>query len=160
MRMMLKTLQEEDSSPTEENDDVTTQDDSSEQPSSDTMMTVKGEMPVLDVWRAVLDDLQRERRMDIALCARPARVHIDGDTFAIHFDAHLRGQHSCLSHADNARLVQQLLSQHAGEKVELRVVLDENHDRLVGDSAEWDWLKQAREKALIEEIPSPRGDNE
>lgn len=152
--------QEEDSSPTEENDDATTQDESSEQPSSDTMMTVKGEMPVLDVWRAVLDDLQRERRMDIALCARPARVHIDGDTFAIHFDAHLRGQHSCLSHADNARLVQQLLSQHAGEKVELRVVLDENHDRLVGDSAEWDWLKQAREKALIEEIPSPRGDNE
>ncbi len=155
-----RSLPEKDTSPAEDKDNDKVQDDLSEKRFRDTMTTAKGEVPVLDVWRAVLDDLQRERRMDIALCARPARVCMDGDTFAIHFDAHLRGQHSCLSQVDNARLVQQLLSQQAGEKVELRIALDEDHDRLVGDSAEWNWLKQAREKALIEEIPSPRGDNE
>lgn len=149
---------EDDTAADGNEEDAVAQDDSSDGQSSDTMMTAKGEMQVLDVWRAILDDLQKERRMDIALCARPARVYMDGDTFAIHFDAHLRGQHSCLSQTDNARLIKQLLANRVGERVDLRIILDKEHDRLEGDSAEWSWLKQAREQALIEEIPSPRGD--
>jgi hypothetical protein len=104
--------------------------------------------------------LQRERRMDIALCARPARVKTDGKKIALHFDARLKGQHSLLSQIDNTRMVQQLISNHVGYKVELRIILDKKHDSMEGNSAEWGWLKQAREQALIEDIPSPIGENE
>lgn len=156
----IRDVAEDDACLSENDIDTHTSNVSDESESGNTMKTIKGDMPVLDVWRAVLDDLQREGRMDIALCARPARVKMDGELFAIHFDAHLKGQHSLLSHPDNARLIRQLLANHAGERVELRIQLDQKRDGQTGDSAEWGWLKEAREQALIEDIPSPRGENE
>ncbi len=154
-----KIVSENDLQPAEKKKDVNPSSESDVQ-SSDTILTAMGEMPVLDIWRAVLDDLQRERRMDIALCARPARVKTDGKKIALHFDACLKGQHSLLSQIDNTRMVQQLISNHVGYKVELRIILDKMHDSMEGNSAEWGWLKQAREQALIEDIPSPIGENE
>jgi len=154
-----KIVSENDLQPAEKRKDVNPPSESDVQ-SSDTILTAMGEMPVLDIWRAVLDDLQRERRMDIALCARPARVKTDGKKIALHFDARLKGQHSLLSQIDNTRMVQQLISNHVGYKVELRIILDKMHDSMEGNSAEWGWLKQAREQALIEDIPSPIGENE
>lgn len=154
-----KIVSENDLQPAEKRKDVNPPSESDGQ-SSDTIFTAMGEMPVLDIWRAVLDDLQRERRMDIALCARPARIKTDGKKIALHFDARLKGQHSLLSQIDNTRMVQQLISNHVGYKVELRIILDKMHDSMEGNSAEWGWLKQAREQALIEDIPSPIGENE
>jgi DNA polymerase-3 subunit gamma/tau len=154
-----KIVSENDLQPAEKRKDVNPPSESDGQ-SSDTIYTAMGEMPVLDIWRAVLDDLQRERRMDIALCARPARIKTDGKKIALHFDARLKGQHSLLSQIDNTRMVQQLISNHVGYKVELRIILDKMHDSMEGNSAEWGWLKQAREQALIEDIPSPIGENE
>jgi DNA polymerase-3 subunit gamma/tau len=159
LRTEPKTVSNNDTLPAEKEKDVDLPSDSDVQ-SSDTVTTARGEMPVLDIWRAVLDDLQREMRMDIALCARPARIKADGKLFAIHFDSHLKGQYNLISRPDNARLIQQLLTNHVGKKVELRIILDQKHDSLEGDSAEWGWLKQAREQALIEDIPSPEGENE
>jgi DNA polymerase-3 subunit gamma/tau len=154
-----KIVSENDLQPAEKRKDVNPPSESDGQ-SSDTIYTAMGEMPVLDIWRAVLDDLQRERRMDIALCARPDRIKTDGKKIALHFDARLKGQHSLLSQIDNTRMVQQLISNHVGYKVELRIILDKMHDSMEGNSAEWGWLKQAREQALIEDIPSPIGENE
>lgn len=126
-----------------------------EKPPAATIATPSGEKPVLDVWREILDDLQKEHRMDIALCARPARVCMNGLTFEIHFDSNLKGQHSCLSESGNSQLIRQMLSNRAGQRVDLSIVLDQDRGGTDGESAEWTWLRKVREKALIEEIPSP-----
>ncbi len=137
--------------------DSDSQSDLNDVSSSEIIQTAHGDKRVLDVWREVLDDLQKECRMDIALCARPARVCMNGDTFEIRFDPNLKGQHSCLSEADNSQLIHKILSNRIGRKADWTVVLDTEQAQ-PGETAEWAWLKNAREKALIEEIPSPSED--
>lgn len=124
-------------------------------PSHDTIATDKGDEPLLDVWRDILELLQREKRIDISLCARPARVYVNKGTFEIRFENKLFGQYACLNKKECTALIEQLLGQRTGRHYPVRVALDEAQDKAVGASAEWAWLAKAREKALADEIPPP-----
>ena len=99
--------------------------------------------------------MQREKRIDISLCARPARVYVNKGTFEIRFENKLFGQYACLNKKECMALIEQLLSQRTGRHYPVRVALDEAQDQAVGATAEWSWLAKAREQALAEEIPPP-----
>lgn len=125
------------------------------QASHDTIATDLGEEPLLDVWRDILELLQREKRIDISLCARPARVYVNKGTFEIRFENKLFGQYTCLNKKECMALIEQLLGKRTGRHYPVRVALDEAQDQAVGATAEWSWLAKAREQALAEEIPPP-----
>ncbi len=124
-------------------------------PGSETIATRNGDELLLPVWRDILDLLQKERRFDISLCARPARVLVSEGTFDIRFDNNLFGQYACLNKKESIELIEQLLLQRTGTRYPVRISLDEALDESVGATAEWVWLKQAREQALSESIPEP-----
>lgn len=124
-------------------------------PSDETIATDEGDEPLLAVWRDILDALQREKRFDISLCARPARVLMHKDSFEIRFDNKLFGQFACLNKKESIELIEQLLQKRTGKRYLVRVALDEELSRTVGASAEWPWLAEAREQALRDEIPAP-----
>ncbi len=124
-------------------------------PGSETMATKEGEELLLVVWRDILDLLQKERRFDISLCARPARVLLNEDFFDIRFDNHLFGQYACLNKKESVDLIEQLLLKRTGKAYPVRIALDEALDESVGATAEWPWLIQAREQALSESVPEP-----
>lgn len=119
------------------------------------MATKEGEELLLVVWRDILDLLQKERRFDISLCARPARVLLNEDFFDIRFDNHLFGQYACLNKKESVDLIEQLLLKRTGKAYPVRIALDEALDESVGATAEWPWLIQAREQALSESVPEP-----
>ena len=124
-------------------------------PGRETIETDKGPEPLLHVWRDILDLLQKERRIDISLCARPARVLVNENTFEIRFENKLLGQYACLNKKECTDLIGRLLNQRTGQNYSVRVILDEALDELVGATAEWPWLGQAREQALSKDIPPP-----
>lgn len=124
-------------------------------PGAGMIKTNDGEESLLTVWRDVLDLVQKEHRIDISLCARPARVLFEEDVFEIHFDHSLIGQHTCLNKKESIELITQLLTQRTGRHYPVQIVLDESLDKAIGATAEWPWLAQARDKALKEDIPSP-----
>lgn len=124
-------------------------------PSDETIATKQGDEPLLDVWRDILDALQREKRIDISLCARPARVLLNAGTFEIRFDNRLFGQFACLNKKESIELIEQLLQTRAGKRYPVVVALDEELDKAVGATAEWAWLSEAREQALKDDIPAP-----
>lgn len=124
-------------------------------PGSETIATKDGDELLLPVWRDILDLLQKERRFDISLCARPARVLVSEGTFDIRFDKNLFGQYACLNKRESIDLIEQLLLKRTGQRYPVRISLDESLDESVGATAEWVWLKQAREQALSESIPEP-----
>ncbi len=129
--------------------------DTCETPGSETIATKDGEELLLPVWQNILDMLQKERRFDISLCARPARVLVSEGFFDIRFDNKLFGQYACLNKKESIDLIEQLLLKRTGQRYPVRIILDESLDESVGATAEWLWLKQAREQALSESIPEP-----
>ncbi|NLB49954.1 MAG: hypothetical protein GX809_00005, partial [Clostridiaceae bacterium] len=129
--------------------------ESCDTPGSETIATKDGDELLLPVWRDILELLQKERRFDISLCARPARVLLTEGTFDIRFDNNLFGQYACLNKKESIDLIEQLLRQRTGQAYPVRISLDESLDESVGATAEWQWLKQAREQALTESIPEP-----
>ena len=124
-------------------------------PGRETIATKDGEELLLPVWQNILDMLQKERRFDISLCARPARVLVSEGFFDIRFDNKLFGQYACLNKKESIDLIEQLLLKRTGQRYPVRIILDESLDESVGATAEWLWLKQAREQALSESIPEP-----
>lgn len=126
-----------------------------ETPGSETIETRDGDELLLPVWRDILDLLQKERRFDISLCARPARVLVSDGHFDIRFDHNLFGQYACLNKRESIDLIEQLLLQRTGKRYPVRIALDESLDDTVGATAEWQWLRQARDQALTDSIPEP-----
>ncbi len=129
-------------------------------PGRETIETDQGSEALLNVWRDVLDLLHKERRIDISLCARPARVLVKDDKFEIRFENTLLGQYACLNKRECTDLIERLLNQRTGRNYKVEVILDEALDQLVGATAEWPWLGQAREQALNKDIPPPLGEAE
>ncbi|HPX92769.1 MAG TPA: DNA polymerase III subunit gamma/tau [Bacillota bacterium] len=129
--------------------------DSCGAPGSEKIETQEGEELLLPVWRDILDLLLRERRFDISLCARPARVMVREGFFDIRFDNNLFGQYACLNKRESIELIEELLLQRTGKRYPVRITLDESLDQSVGATAEWRWLKDARDQALSESLPEP-----
>lgn len=124
-------------------------------PDTESIKTDKGEESLLSVWRDVLEDIQKERRLDVALCARPARIFVNGGTFEIRFENKLFGQYACLNKKECIDLIQKLIHKRTGISYPVLIALDEKVDREVGETAEWPWMHQARDVAFSDELPPP-----
>jgi DNA polymerase-3 subunit gamma/tau len=122
----------------------------------DEVNTSRGIESLIEVWGSVLESLQQENRVEVALCARPAQVSFSGDVLNLHFRKNLTGQYTCLSQDDNRLEIESILSKRIGRPIQCTVSIGSKTNKNDQASDEQNWLSKLRDKvAPISGVPSP-----
>jgi DNA polymerase-3 subunit gamma/tau len=125
-------------------------------PPKDVITTHRGTESLITVWSSVLESLQQERRVEVALCARPAQVSLSDNVLNIHFRKNLTGQYACLSDDNNRHEIERLLTKRIGRPIQCTVTIGSTASKNDQVSAEQNWLSKLRDKvAPINDVPTP-----
>lgn len=129
---------------------------SANSPSKDAITTHRGTESLIAVWSSILESLQQERRVEVALCARPAQVSLSDNVLNIHFRKNLTGQYACLSDDDNRLEIERLLTKRIGRPIQCKVTIGTKANKNDQSSEEQNWLSKLRDKVVpITDIPVP-----
>lgn len=101
-----------------------------------------------ELWRAALDIIRGQFRMDIVMLLNPAKVYADGHHVILYFTSNLREHCLTIRRADNIALIENALRKAGMEHTALSVELEgelpegsavdtENADNLNDDEPEW-----------------------